>query len=70
MKKTCNDACDILVGRHVHPISAVIGGFTKVPSAEELERMHEELIALRPDMEATVALVASLTAPEWGSPRP
>ncbi|MBU0650304.1 nickel-dependent hydrogenase large subunit, partial [bacterium] len=31
MKKTCNDICDILVGRHVHPISAIVGGFTKLP---------------------------------------
>ena len=31
MKKTCNDVCDILVGRHVHPISAIVGGFTKLP---------------------------------------
>ncbi|MDP2831022.1 MAG: nickel-dependent hydrogenase large subunit [Candidatus Omnitrophota bacterium] len=31
MKKACNDACDILVGRHVHPISCIVGGFTTLP---------------------------------------
>jgi coenzyme F420-reducing hydrogenase alpha subunit len=68
MKKTVNQLSDTLVGRHVHPISAIVGGFTKLPSAAELERMHEELIALRPDMEATVALVASLAFPEFERP--
>jgi len=68
MKKAVNRVSDLLVGRHVHPITPVIGGFTKVPSVAELETMHEELIALRPDMEATVALVASLAFPEFERP--
>ena len=39
MKKTCNDICDILVGRHVHPISAIVGGFTKLPRPKDLDAM-------------------------------
>ena len=39
MKKTCNDVCDILVGRHVHPISAIIGGFTKLPRPRDINAM-------------------------------
>ena len=31
MKKTVNQLSDVLVGRHVHPISAIVGGFTKIP---------------------------------------
>ncbi len=68
MKKTVNLLSDVLVGRHVHPISAIVGGFTKIPGPHELEQMHESLIALRPDMEATVALVASLTFPDFERP--
>jgi sulfhydrogenase subunit alpha len=65
MKKTCNDVCDILVGRHVHPISAIVGGFTKIPTPKELEAMHRMLAAMRADMEATVELAASLRFPEF-----
>jgi coenzyme F420-reducing hydrogenase alpha subunit len=65
MKKTCNDACDILVGRHVHPISAIVGGFTKLPRRADLERMHALLTSMRPDMEATLELAATLHFPEF-----
>jgi len=65
MKRLCNELCDILVGRHVHPISAVVGGFTKLPSVNDLEEMHKKLLDLRQDMEATVELFSNLTFPEF-----
>lgn len=68
LKKTVNQLSDVLVGRHVHPISAIVGGFTKLPSAGELEQMHESLTGLRPDLEATVALMASLSFPAFERP--
>lgn len=65
MKKTCNDLCDVLVGRHVHPISAIVGGFTKLPRSKDLDAMLNMLTGMRPDMEATVELAASLKFPEF-----
>lgn len=65
MKRLCNELCDILVGRHVHPISAVVGGFTKLPSHNDFEEMHKRLIELRKDMETTVELFTNLTFPEF-----
>ncbi|CAK0752015.1 sulfhydrogenase subunit alpha [Gammaproteobacteria bacterium] len=65
MKKNCNDACDILVGRHVHPISAIVGGFTKLPRPKDLDAMLGLLTDLRPDMESTVDLAATLKFPEF-----
>ncbi len=65
MKKTCNDLCDILVGRHVHPISAIVGGFTKLPRKKDLDAMSDLLKAMKPDMDATVELAASLKFPEF-----
>lgn len=65
MKRLCNELCDILVGRHVHPISAVVGGFTKLPSEAQLEEMHKRLLELQKDMEATVELFSKLTFPEF-----
>jgi coenzyme F420-reducing hydrogenase alpha subunit len=65
MKKTCNDICDIFVGRHVHPISSIVGGFTKLPTEKNLDAMLELLCGMRPDMDATVELGASLKFPEF-----
>ncbi len=65
MKKICNDACDILVGRHVHPISAIVGGFTKLPRKKDLDAMLDLLAALRHDMDATVALHPYLAFPAF-----
>jgi sulfhydrogenase subunit alpha len=65
MKKTCNDLCDILVGRHVHPISAIVGGFTKLPKPKDLDTMLDLLTGMRHDMDATVALNPYLTFPAF-----
>jgi sulfhydrogenase subunit alpha len=65
MKKTVNEVCDLQVGRHIHPIATVIGGFTKLPTLETLEVMRAKLIALRPDLDATVELVKTLTFPDF-----
>lgn len=65
MKRACNAICDILVGRHVHPISCVIGGFTRLPSPGELSRIHQLLCQLREDLEPTVALLAACTFPAF-----
>ena len=65
MKKACNDFCDILVGRHVHPISAIVGGFTKLPRPKDLHAMLDLLTGMRADMDATVKLAATLKFPEF-----
>lgn len=65
MKKTCNDLCDILVGRHVHPISAIVGGFTKLPRLKDIDAMLNMLISMRHDMDETVELAATLKFPEF-----
>ncbi len=65
MKKTVNEVCDLQVGRHIHPISAVIGGFTKLPSPAALEEMRAKLVGLRPDLDATVELIRTLSFPEF-----
>ncbi len=65
MKKVCNDAMEVLVGRHVHPISLVVGGFTKLPKPQDLDAMHEMLAGLRTDMDATVELLSTLHFPDF-----
>ena len=63
MKKACNDVCDILVGRHIHPISAIVGGFTKLPREKDLDAMLKILYDIRPGMNATVELALGLKFP-------
>jgi len=65
MKKTCNDICDILVGRHVHPISSIVGGFTKLPREKDLDAMIDLLRKLEADMAPTVELAATLKFPQF-----
>ena len=65
LKKTYNNVCDILVGRHVHPISCIVGGFTKLPREKDLDAMLELLRGSRPDIEATVDLAKTLKFPKF-----
>ncbi|RLB03452.1 MAG: Ni/Fe hydrogenase subunit alpha, partial [Deltaproteobacteria bacterium] len=65
MKKNCNTVCDVLVGRHVHPISAVVGGFTKLPKPEDLDKMLNILTDMRADMDETIELARGLKFPEF-----
>jgi len=65
LKKTYNNVCDILVGRHVHPISAIVGGFTKLPREKDLDAMLDLLTWTRPDIEATIELARTLRFPEF-----
>jgi coenzyme F420-reducing hydrogenase alpha subunit len=65
MKKTCNDVCGVLVGRHVHPISSTVGGFSKLPKTKDLDAMLTLLHSLEPDMQATLELAKALTFPTF-----
>lgn len=65
MKKIANDVCDILVGRHVHPITSIVGGFTKLPRPKELDAMIDLLEGMRDDVEETVNIASKLKFPEF-----
>ncbi len=65
MKKQCNAVCDILVGRHVHPISCVIGGFTKLPDVRQLETIRTLLQQLHEELPATVEMVRQFSFPNF-----
>jgi sulfhydrogenase subunit alpha len=63
LKKNCNDLCSILAGRHIHPISATIGGFTKLPKEKDIDAMFALLEGMRLDIEATVGFVSAFRFP-------
>lgn len=65
MKKACNDLCDVLVGRHVHPVRAIIGGWTKLPKDKDLENMSGILKSMRQDINASVEFFETLKFPDF-----
>ncbi len=65
MKKCCNDACSILVGRHVHPISSTVGGFTKIPSEADLLSMREIFVNIQNEIAPTIELAKTFKFPDF-----
>ena len=65
MKKAANDVCDILVGRHVHPISAIVGGFTKLPRPKDIDAQIKILESMAGDMAETLSLAKALKFPDF-----
>jgi len=65
LKKLGNEIVRVLGGREIHPVSACVGGFYRVPRKEELEALAPELEwALQASLEA-VTLTASLEFPDF-----
>ena len=61
MKRLANDMGDVIGGRAVHPITCVPGGFTRIPTAEELLELKRKLVEeMVPDFLATVDTMAAL----------
>jgi sulfhydrogenase subunit alpha len=60
LKRLGHEWGSLIAGRTTHPTTAVPGGFSKLPTTEELEQLKDKLLAAVPDLEATVATIASL----------
>ena len=65
MKKLAGDICGFVCGRHTHPIGMMVGGFTHLPTEEQLINLDERLQDARQDVDATVELFQSLTLPDF-----
>jgi sulfhydrogenase subunit alpha len=65
MKRLADHACEVLAGRHIHPISFAIGGVTKIPDKEELKKVRAAMIEARADFEETVNLFKKLALPSF-----
>ncbi len=65
MKKLAGDICAVVGGRHTHPIAMTVGGFTHVPTVDEIKSLRERLIASRKDVDDTVALFKTLPWPKF-----
>jgi coenzyme F420-reducing hydrogenase alpha subunit len=60
MKKLGNDMADVIGGRAVHPISAGVGGFSKLPEVEAIKGLRKQLVGAVDDLAVLVRLLQSL----------
>lgn len=67
LRRHINEMIETLGGRTVHPLTTRVGGFSRVPSEEELEDGIKKLEEMKPIAEETVDLIASLDYPEFGA---
>jgi len=65
MKKIGNELVRVLGGRAVHPITTVVGGFTKLPTTEDLHYLRDMLVSLYPDLETSLKVLKTLKIPEF-----
>lgn len=67
LKKLGNDLTTAVGGRQVHPVTAVVGGFTSEPAPAVLERFHDALLGVVDDALATVELFAGFPVPDFST---
>ncbi len=65
LKRLGNELCTVVGGRSVHPIRAVVGGFTSEPSPQELLDIADRLAAAARDCIDTGDLFAGFDVPDF-----
>ena len=65
LKKLAGDLCAAIGGRHTHPIAMAVGGFTHVPTVDEIKALRVRLVDARKDIDETVALFKTLPWPQF-----
>ncbi len=65
LKKVGNDLTEIIGGRSVHPISAVVGGFTAPPDKDSLMRIRAHLVEAKEYALRDVELFRNLSIPSF-----
>jgi coenzyme F420-reducing hydrogenase alpha subunit len=65
LKRLGNDLTTCIGGREVHPVTAMVNGFTKVPTKEDLTGFKKKLLAAKEDALETVKLVNSFPIPDF-----
>lgn len=67
LKKLGNTIQETIGGRAVHPVNAVLGGFAKLPTAEQLIALRRALEQGRQDVDLAVELASKLPSIRVGS---
>ncbi|MFH1409917.1 MAG: Ni/Fe hydrogenase subunit alpha [Nanoarchaeota archaeon] len=67
MMKVGNHIIKTLAARDLHPVSATVGGWLKLPRNAQLKELHAQVESLREDAVATVELFSGLSYPDFES---
>lgn len=65
LKQLGNTIQEVIGGRAVHPVNAIVGGFGRVPSEEQLIALRQALLDGIEDCRAAVDLLAALPAADF-----
>lgn len=65
LKKLGNDLVELIGGRAIHPVSAVVNGFTSTPEKNEVKSMRQRLVDAKQDACDTVEFIGSLKLPQF-----
>lgn len=65
LTKIGNKLVTLIGGREMHPISAQVGGFVKLPAQEDIDSMRKELQTVQSDAVATAKLISGLKCPNF-----
>lgn len=64
MKEAVNNVTGLIGGRPLHPVSMVVGGFTKAPSQNEIRKMIKQLEDVKHDAIETVKMFSEIRYPD------
>ena len=65
LKKLGNDLVELIGGRAIHPVSAVVNGFTNIPDKNDMKVMRQRLVDAKQDACDTVEFITSLKLPQF-----
>ena len=65
LKKLGNDIVELIGGRAIHPVTAMINGFTALPKERDLEALKKRLKEAKADAIHTVELFTNLKIPNF-----
>ncbi|HBG45722.1 MAG TPA: Ni/Fe hydrogenase subunit alpha [Deltaproteobacteria bacterium] len=69
LKRLANEICEVVGGRHIHPISLFPGGVVFTPRAQDLRRLKNELAGTFSGLEATLDFLVKAPVPDFSLER-
>ncbi|MDP2682645.1 MAG: Ni/Fe hydrogenase subunit alpha [Deltaproteobacteria bacterium] len=69
LKKLANKICEVIAGRHIHPISFFPGGVAHIPKKGELKELKKGLEESFEDLNATLEMFKTFNVPQYSKKR-
>lgn len=67
LKEAVNNITALFGGRPLHPVAVVVGGFTKVPSRDEIGKIIKQLEDVKEDALETIKMISGLNYPDFSN---